>query len=286
MERCVFLDRDNTIIANDGDLGDPDQVRILAGAAFGIRAIREAGYLVVVVTNQGGVARGKYTERAVDAVHARASELLSREAAWTRVDPLINQWRFCPFHPDGTVAKFSREDSCRKPAPGMLIAASTALSIDLKVSWMVGDQERDVAAGQAAGCRTIRILDPIHEEVGARARSAADFIASDLLHASHRILRVDCHDGAPIWAATHAMRIRAAPGSLARPSTRAMVESAAHALAEREGVHIARIEIDEEGVEVEVVGEEIVAVGFVAELRSSTNRWAASNGMDQLWASG
>ena len=74
MKSGVFLDRDNTILANDGDLGDPALVRILPGAAWGIRALREAGYCVVVVTNQGGVARGLYSENDVEAVHARCEE--------------------------------------------------------------------------------------------------------------------------------------------------------------------------------------------------------------------
>ncbi|MSQ90782.1 MAG: HAD-IIIA family hydrolase [Phycisphaerales bacterium] len=286
MQPCVFLDRDNTIIANDGDLGDPSLVRLIDGAAWGIRAMREAGYLVVVVSNQGGVARGKYAASDVVRVQARVDELLARAAQWTGDAPLITQWMFCPYHPDGTVAAFRKEHPWRKPAPGMLLDAATSLAIDLKSSWMVGDQERDVDAGRAAGCKTIRISATASVDAEVRASSGADFIESDLLHASHRIVRVDGHDGAPTWKETHCARILALPGRLSEAQTRELVRVTAHALAERAGVHIAQITIDEDGVAFEVVGAEIVALGFAAELRRSTTHWAAAHGVDPLWVSG
>jgi len=282
----VFLDRDNTILANDGDLGNPDLVRILPGAAWAIRALREAGYTIVVVTNQGGVARGLYSERDVDAVHARCAELLAREVEWPATEPLIAQWLHCPFHPQGTVAEYRAEHPWRKPAPGMLLAAAEQLSIDLTKSWMVGDQERDIEAGRRAGCRTIRLLATNSDHQATRAASAADFIECDLLHASHRILRVDGRDGAPTWIATSSTRMIAAPGRLASAQNRDMVHAAAHALAEREGVRVSRLQVDETGVELEVVGAEIVALGFAAELRRNTNQWALSRGETNLWMHG
>lgn len=176
MKSGVFLDRDNTILANDGDLGDPALVRILPGAAWGIRALREAGYCVVVVTNQGGVARGLYSENDVDAVHARCEELLTREAEWTRSEPLIAKWMYCPFHPNGTVAKYRAEHPWRKPAPGMLIAAAVELSIDCNKSWMIGDQERDIEAGRSARCRTI-LITPHRMLVQKRAQQAQQILS-------------------------------------------------------------------------------------------------------------
>lgn len=286
MKSGVFLDRDNTILANDGDLGDPNLVRILPGAAWGIRALREAGYTIVVVTNQGGVARGLYGESDVHAVHARTAELLTRDAEWTHADPLIAKWMYCPFHPQGSVTEYRREHPWRKPAPGMLLAAADELAIDREKSWMIGDQERDVEAGRSAGCRTILIVPEPEVSVEMRASSGADFVEADLLHASHRILRMDGRDGAPIWTLTSSARIIAAPGRLADAQTRDVIQAAAHALAQREGVRVARLEVNESGVELEIVGSDIIALGFAAELRRNTNHWAHSRGADPLWMNG
>lgn len=148
---AVFLDRDNTIIHNDGDLGDPDQVKLMQGAASAIASVCGLGYKVVVVTNQGGVARGKYNEEDVDAVHDRIEAMIHERANGARIDAFY----FCPFHPQGTVARYKKEHPTRKPKPGMLLQAAEDLDLDLSQSWMVGDALRDIEAGAAAGCRTV-----------------------------------------------------------------------------------------------------------------------------------
>ena len=152
MKRAVFLDRDNTIVQNDGDLGDPAQVRLIRGAAHAIGSLRQLGYRIVVVSNQGGVARGKYTERDVDAVHQRIAQLVHESSGG-----VIDRFYYCPFHPQGAVREYTREHSWRKPQPGMLLEAAKHLDLDLHESWMIGDHERDVEAGLAAGCQTILI---------------------------------------------------------------------------------------------------------------------------------
>jgi len=151
----VFLDRDDTLIRCDdvtphGDLGDPALVELLPGALGAVERLAEAGFAIVVVTNQGGVARGRYGIREVEAVHARLNELLGGR---------VEAFRFCPFHPEGTAPEFAREDPWRKPAPGMLLDAAGALGLDLGRSWMVGDKDRDCEAGRRAGCRTV-LIDP------------------------------------------------------------------------------------------------------------------------------
>ncbi len=148
---AVFLDRDNTIIHNDGDLGDPDQVKLIQGVASAIASVCGLGYKIVVVTNQGGVARGKYSEEDVDAVHDRIEEMVRDRANGARIDAFY----FCPFHPQGTVARYKKEHPTRKPKPGMLLQAAEDLQLDLNQSWMVGDALRDIEAGAAAGCRTV-----------------------------------------------------------------------------------------------------------------------------------
>jgi D-glycero-D-manno-heptose 1,7-bisphosphate phosphatase len=154
----VFLDRDNTLIDNDGDLGDPDGVRLLEGVAPALARLRDAGYRLVVVSNQGGVARGAYGETDVDAVNRRIASLVNEASGQHDV---IERFYFCPYHPEGTVEAYRREHPWRKPQPGMLHAAQQDLGLDLEQSWLVGDQPRDVAAGHAAGCATILIsADP------------------------------------------------------------------------------------------------------------------------------
>lgn len=149
MKHAVFLDRDNTLIANDGDLGDPALVQLLPGVQKALTTLAQAGWQLVVVTNQGGVARGHYEESDVDRVHDRVQELLGPDA--------LASFYACPWHPEGKAGPYRREHPWRKPAPGMLLAAAADHAIDLQASWMIGDAERDIEAGRAAGCATIRL---------------------------------------------------------------------------------------------------------------------------------
>ena len=146
MNGAVFLDRDNTIIHNDGDLGDPAQVRLIQGAASAIASLKGLNYRIIVVTNQGGVARGKYTEADVDRVNERINELIRANSG-----VFVDRFYYCPYHPEGTVDRYRRDHPWRKPRPGMLLQAARDLGLDLRQSWMIGDQMRDVQAGFSAG---------------------------------------------------------------------------------------------------------------------------------------
>jgi D-glycero-D-manno-heptose 1,7-bisphosphate phosphatase len=173
---AVFLDRDDTLIHNDGDLGDPDQVRLMPGVPEGLRALRRAGFRLVVVTNQGGVARGRYTEDDVDLVHRRIAELVDEAAG--EVD-LLERFYYCPYHPDAAVAAYRRDHFWRKPRPGMLLQAARDLDLDLGSSWLIGDRPRDVEAGRTAGCRTILLsVDGVEAEDCRPTAVAGDFIAA------------------------------------------------------------------------------------------------------------
>ena len=184
MDPVVFLDRDNTLIANDGDLGDPARVQLLDGVPEGLRRLREAGYRLVVVTNQGGVARGRYAEEDVDRVHREIAGLVD-QAAGRR--GLIDRFYYCPFHPEATLAEYRREHPWRKPQPGMLLQAARDLRLDLPPSWMIGDQPRDIAAGRAAGCRTVLIGGVTPGPDAVPTAVATDFAeAVDLLLATGR----------------------------------------------------------------------------------------------------
>jgi histidinol-phosphate phosphatase family protein len=163
----VFLDRDDTLIAArslpapplpaaPGDLVDPGLVRLLPGVLGACRRLKDAGYVLVVVSNQGVVARGGGTLEQVEAVNRRMMELLCEEGEPGR--SLIEAVYWCPFHPKGTVARFAREHPWRKPGPGMVLAAAEELGLDLAASWLVGDAPRDVEAGVAAGLASGRCI--------------------------------------------------------------------------------------------------------------------------------
>ncbi len=150
---AVFLDRDGTIIEDPGYIGDPNDVRLLPGAAGAICRLSRAGYVVVVISNQSGVARGLFDEKALSGVHSRFEALLKVDGA------NLDGAYYCPYL-DGSEAKvdaYRLDSELRKPRPGMLLQAARELGIELSRSWMVGDSATDVEAGRRAGCRTILI---------------------------------------------------------------------------------------------------------------------------------
>lgn len=151
--KAVFLDRDNTIISDPGYISDPDLVSLLPGAAEGIRRLNDAGYVVVVVSNQSGVARGKVTEEKLAEIHDRLREVLEEQGA--HLDAIY----YCPYldGADAVVERYRADSELRKPAPGMILLAAKDLDLDLEHSWMIGDSARDVVAGARAGCHTILV---------------------------------------------------------------------------------------------------------------------------------
>jgi D-glycero-D-manno-heptose 1,7-bisphosphate phosphatase len=148
---AVFFDRDNTLIACDGYLGDPNQVALATGAADTIARLRALGFRIVVVSNQSGVARGMFSEDDVRAVNQRMNQML------LEINPraVIDRHEFCPHHPEATVEQYRQDCDCRKPKSAMLLHAAQTMQLDLNRSWMVGDAPRDIEAGKSAGCRAI-----------------------------------------------------------------------------------------------------------------------------------
>ena len=173
MRPAVFLDRDgvlNRVVTRaDGTTGSPRRASdfaLLPGAAEAVRALRRAGLAAVVVTNQPDVARAQLDWRELERMHA----LLRR---WVRLDAILT----CAH-------ENSDHCACRKPLPGMLTRASRALDIALDQSFLIGDSLKDVAAGRAAGCRTILIGDEAR-----RSGGVADWTAEDLPRAAAQVLR-------------------------------------------------------------------------------------------------
>ncbi len=153
-QKAIFLDRDDTLVDDPGYIQSPEQVKLLPGAAEALMQFKKMDYLLVIVTNQSGIARGYIDERQLDQIHARLRNLLAGEGV--SVDGLY----YCPFHPDGVVKDYTMESNLRKPDSGMLEKAAAELDIDLNQSWMIGDSYRDVQAGKKAGCQTILVDVP------------------------------------------------------------------------------------------------------------------------------
>lgn len=186
---AAFLDRDGVLneLVPDPSSGRPesplraDDVRLLPGVAAAASELAHAGFALVCVSNQPAAAKGKVSVEQLHAVHARVLDLLGREGV--RLDAS----RLCLHHPDGVIDELLGPCDCRKPAPGMLLDTARALGLDLAASWMLGDTDADVAAGRAAGCRTVLIEHPAsaHKRGGG---ATPDLIAADLPGAVARLL--------------------------------------------------------------------------------------------------
>lgn len=147
----ILLDRDGTIIFDHGYVGSVDRVQFIDGAAEAIAGFNRARIPVAVVTNQSGVARGRYGIEDVELVHRHIARYLARHGAH------IDLFAYCPYHPDGVVAAFARTSEDRKPRPGMAKAAAAALSLDLTASWVVGDRPEDVGLAAAIGASCVYV---------------------------------------------------------------------------------------------------------------------------------
>jgi histidinol-phosphate phosphatase family protein len=181
LTRAVFLDKDGTLIEDVPYNVDPKKIRLSPGAEDGLAALHEHGYLLVVISNQSGVARGFFAEEALSGVEAA----LRRRLAALGV-PLAGFY-YCPHHPEGNVAPYAVACRCRKPAAGMLRRAAADLGIDLAESWMVGDILDDVEAGRRAGCRTVLIDNGNETQWRRGPRRRPHHVAADLAEAARLI---------------------------------------------------------------------------------------------------
>jgi rfaE bifunctional protein nucleotidyltransferase chain/domain len=143
-QKAAFIDRDGVINRDVGYLHHREQFEFLPGVIDGLSLLRQAGYVIVVVTNQSGIARGYYShDQYVEVTNWMEAELLR---AGVRIDGIYH----CPHHPDGVVEALAVHCDCRKPAPGMIERAAEDLNISLETSFFIGDQETDVMAARAA----------------------------------------------------------------------------------------------------------------------------------------
>nr|WP_027714500.1 D-glycero-beta-D-manno-heptose 1,7-bisphosphate 7-phosphatase [Desulfuromonas sp. TF] len=180
--RAVFLDRDGTINEEKDYLHRIEDFVFIPGAAEAIRRLKEAGFLVIVVTNQSGVARGYYTLEEVAILHRHMQRVL--ETVGAAVDGIY----VCPHHPVEGVGEYRRECDCRKGRPGMLLRAAREHGIDLSRSYMIGDKIADVEAGEVAGCLPLMVLTGYGKTESAKISSDRVRRFADLVDAADFIL--------------------------------------------------------------------------------------------------
>lgn len=175
--RAIFLDRDGTVNADRGFIRTASQLELLPGAAGALRALREAGYLLVILTNQPVVARGDATEADVAAIHRRMEWELGKQGAY------VDRIYICPHHPDagfpGERIELKIACDCRKPAVGLFERACRDLEIERAGSWMIGDQTRDIEMARRAGLRSILVKTGAAGQDG-RFEAVPDLVATDL----------------------------------------------------------------------------------------------------------
>ncbi|WP_058912369.1 D-glycero-beta-D-manno-heptose 1,7-bisphosphate 7-phosphatase [Entomohabitans teleogrylli] len=170
---AIFLDRDGTINVDHGYVHEIDQFEFIDGAIDAMRELKEMGFMLVLVTNQSGIARGMFTE----AQFEQLTEWMDWSLADRGVD--LDGIYYCPHHPEGSVAEFSLSCDCRKPQPGMLNSARDYLHIDMAASYMVGDKLEDMQAAAAAQVGT-KVLVRTGKSLTSEAESAADWVLNSL----------------------------------------------------------------------------------------------------------
>jgi D-glycero-D-manno-heptose 1,7-bisphosphate phosphatase len=175
---AVFLDRDGTLVEDPGYLHEVEKVRLLPAAGPAVARFNQAGYAVVVVSNQSGIARGMFTEAAFHAVQARLGELLAEHQA--RIDAVY----FCPHHPDVT-----GPCACRKPGTHLFELAARDLGLDPRRSWFVGDRMHDIRPATTLGGRGILVLTGRGTAEAENALRAGFSTVPDLAAAAALVLR-------------------------------------------------------------------------------------------------
>jgi D-glycero-D-manno-heptose 1,7-bisphosphate phosphatase len=175
--KAAFIDRDGVINEERNYVHRIEDFVLLPGVPDALRLLRDAGYLLVVVTNQAGIARGYYDHAAVDTLHAHLRALLHTEGV------VLDGVYLCPHHPAGAVPAFAMDCDCRKPAPGMLLQAAEELGIDLAASILIGDKLSDIEAGRRAGVRATVLVESGHPIPDAE-RAPGQAVAPDLLAAA------------------------------------------------------------------------------------------------------
>jgi histidinol-phosphate phosphatase family protein len=197
--RAVFLDKDGALLETTGEVRQ-SRIRLRPGAVDALLLLTGLGYLPIVVSNQPGVALGRFPHGALAAVEEHLEDLFLAHGF------ALADCYWCPHHPDGTVADYALSCACRKPMPGLLQAAAAEHGIDLARSWMIGDVRDDVEAGRRAGCRTVLLGGRDEADTLAPPQRVPHVVAGDLLEAAETIMRATAREA-----------VLPPPGTRARP---------------------------------------------------------------------
>ena len=184
---AVFIDRDGTLVYPRHYPTRPEQLRVYEDIGPVLRRLQVAGFRIVVITNQSGLALGLFTEADLERMHAHLRQQLLHDHV--EIDGIY----YCPHHPEGRIPALTMRCACRKPKPGLLLRAAAELELDLGHSWFVGDILDDVEAGNRAGCHTI-LVDQGTEAAPQSALRSPDYVAQTT------------HNALTIIAALHRLR--------------------------------------------------------------------------------
>ena len=145
--KAIFLDRDGVINKEVNYLSDPKNFEVIEGSIKALKILKQKKFLLIIITNQAGIARGLFSEETLKAIHHKMIKILEQDNI--KLDDIF----YCPHHPE-----FTGPCDCRKPKPGMILEAQSKHNIDLTKSYMVGDTLNDIQTGRSAGCRTVLVL--------------------------------------------------------------------------------------------------------------------------------
>jgi D-glycero-D-manno-heptose 1,7-bisphosphate phosphatase len=182
MRPAVFIDKDGTLVKDVPYNVDPARVELREGAIAGLACLHRAGFALVIVSNQSGVARGYFDEASLAPVWQAIAAPLAQRGV-----PIAGIY-YCPHHPAGRVPRYTRACDCRKPQPGMLMRAARELDLDVTRSWMLGDILDDVEAGHRAGCRSVLLDVGSETEWRAGAHRVPDHIEKHFGRACEHIV--------------------------------------------------------------------------------------------------
>jgi D-glycero-D-manno-heptose 1,7-bisphosphate phosphatase len=219
-DKAIFLDRDDTIIEDPGYINCAEQVKLVPAAAQALVELRKLGFKLIVVSNQSGIARGIIQEQAIGQIHDRLKQLLAEHNAY------LDRIYYCPFHPEGAVQKFRKDSDWRKPKPGMLLAASKEMKISLTNSWMIGNGYADIAAGKAAGCRTVLIKSNIKPPVKKPDDVDPDFEVINMREAVNVVKREITRKPAPPQQPIQQPKIPQPPAPVPAPQEQITIDEA------------------------------------------------------------
>jgi histidinol-phosphate phosphatase family protein len=186
---AVFLDKDGTLVEDVPYNVDPGRIRLAPGACRGLPRLHAAGYRLIVISNQSGVALGRFAEDDLAPVRRRLEELLGECGVG------LSGFYYCPHHPRGVVPPYARACRCRKPQPGLITRAAREQGVDLADSWFVGDILDDVEAGRRAGCRTVLIDNGNETEWVRSPWRWPHLVAADLDRAASLIGETNLREG-------------------------------------------------------------------------------------------